>query len=477
MKRKIAIYSTLVLAGLLLLLLSACGGEVAPTTAEPSATAVATETAQPPAEPSETAVATETAQPEATSPPEKKEGDSSGETDPGEIVVERTPAPTPTPDLIADLVSEATDAIGLTGQTFLGLKVEDWINLVLSLLMGLGGYLLGTWLIRGLLRRVVRRTPTKFDDELLEAIGHQLRWLVVIFVLQFSTTRLTFLSVESRTILGDIFFLLYFATVFLILWRLLYFAADWYHRYLEPEDAERLDPVITLAYRGAQAIVVMIAVIIFLGQFGINVTGLAAALGIAGLGISLAAKDTLSDAISGIIILVDRPFRTGDRIEISGLNTWGDVVEIGLRSTRIRTRDNRLVIVPNSAIANSQVINYTYPDPRYRIQIEIGIGYGTDIEKARRVIVDTVRKVEDVLPDKPVDALYVEMGDSAMIFRVRWWIESYVDTRHVFDRVNTALQKALDEAGIDMPYPTQSVNLQIDRETAQQISETLRERK
>jgi small-conductance mechanosensitive channel len=96
----------------------------------------------------------------------------------------------------------------------------------------------------------------------------------------------------------------------------------------------------------------------------------------------------------------------------------------------------------------------------------VGIAYDTDIETARRVLVEAVRDIEGVLPDKPVDALYIEMGDSAMIFRVRWWIESYVDTRRVLDRVHTALQHALDEAGIESPFPTQSVNLLMEQKAA-----------
>jgi small conductance mechanosensitive channel len=101
--------------------------------------------------------------------------------------------------------------------------------------------------------------------------------------------------------------------------------------------------------------------------------------------------------------------------------------------------------------------------------------HGTDIETARLIIVDTVRQIEGVLPDKPVDALYVEMGDSAMIFRVRWWIESYEDTRRMFDRVHTALQHALDEAGIECPFPTQTLNLQLEQQALGQVSQALQE--
>ena len=81
---------------------------------------------------------------------------------------------------------------------------------------------------------------------------------------------------------------------------------------------------------------------------------------------------------------MDQPFRIGHRIEIEEIDTWGDVVEIGTRTTKIRTRDNRMVIVPNSTIGNNQVVNYTFPDPRYRIQVDIGIGYGTDIKTVRK---------------------------------------------------------------------------------------------
>jgi small-conductance mechanosensitive channel len=226
--------------------------------------------------------------------------------------------------------------------------------------------------------------------------------------------------------------------------------------------------LILLAKRAGSVMIVIFYAAILLDHFGINITGLAAALGIAGLAFSLAAQDTIADAISGVIIMLDQPFRVGDRIEIDNLDTWGDVVEIGMRTTRIRTRDNRMVIVPNSAISNNQIVNYTYPDPRYRVQVDIGIGYGQDIEYVRKIIHDTVRDLPGILEDKPVDVLYNEMGDSSMTFRARWWIKSYEDTRRIYDRVNTALQNALDEAGVDMPFITYDVNLRTGSDELEQ---------
>ena len=120
------------------------------------------------------------------------------------------------------------------------------------------------------------------------------------------------------------------------------------------------------------------------------------------------------------------------------------------------------------------MINYTFPDSRYRTQTLVGMAYGTDIEAERALIVDTVRLLEGVLPDKPLDALYNEMGDSAMIFRVRWWNESYTDTRRIIDQVHTALQGTLDAAGIEMPYPTEAVNFQVEQESAERLAQAFR---
>jgi small-conductance mechanosensitive channel len=276
--------------------------------------------------------------------------------------------------------------------------------------------------------------------------------------------------------LGDIYFVLGLAIAFHIAWRLVDLAAASYReRLAEEERLEDLDPVLVLLVRLGRVVLVVVGLAVLLSHFGVSVIGLAAVLGVGGLALSLAAQDTIADAIAGFIILVDRPFRMGDRIEIQGVGTWGDVMEIGLRTTRIRTLDNRMVIVPNSIIGENQVINYTFPDPRYRTQTHVGIAYGTDIEAACRVIVEAVRGVEGVLADKPVDALYHEMGDSAMIFRVRWWIGSYADTRRVTHWVHTALQQTLDDAGIEMPYPTEAVNLQVEPEAAERLAQAFRE--
>ena len=376
---------------------------------------------------------------------------------PEPAIITPRPRPTAMPGVVTNLVETITEVVGVEDTVILGLATADWINLGISFLIILFGSSIVAPLTLSLLRLILKRLPGETGKNILSRIGTQVKWLVATLFFNYAITRLIFLSVEIKTFFSHVFFVLYLVIIISGLWKLIDFGID-----TTFNGTEALGHLLPLVHRVAHILLMVFGTEVLLGRFGIELGSIATAVGLGGLAISLAAQDVLSDLIAGFIILVSQPFRIGDRIEIQDLGTWGDVIEIGVRTTNIRTRDNRMVIVPNSIIGKSQVVNYTYPDPRYRVQIEIGIAYGTNIEHARQIIIATVQDIEGVLKDKPVEALYIAMGDSAMIFRVRWWIESYIDTRRNFDRVNTALQNALDAAGIEMPFPTQALNVRFE---------------
>jgi small-conductance mechanosensitive channel len=458
MKRGTAllVYFTMLIA--VVLLLTACRSDSDLETATPTSGVTPT-----PASEAESTSSTD----EAVSSTESEASDD-------QLIATPTLPPTPTPGPVDNLVANLVEDSAVEDLSFLGLTSEDWINLVISLLVVLAGYVVAGWLIGVALRWLVQRSDIEVADVILKKFSGQLRWLVVILLAAFATFRLVFLSEAAIRLFRAMYFSIFLWTVFYVLWELIDYAVQLYEEQIESQHGDtKYESMLPLVKKVTRFMLLMVAVIVWLDSFGVNVTALIAALGIAGLALSLAAQDTLSDAIAGLVILTDQPFRVGDRIEIEEIGTWGDVVEIGTRTTKIRTRDNRMVIVPNSTIGNNQVINYTFPDPRYRVQIDIGIGYGTDIDMVQQLIIDTVREIDGVLPDKPVDAIYNEIGDSTMIFRVRWWIESYTEKRHMYGLVNTALQEALDAAGVDMPFPTHTTNLEIGEETAERLSRTL----
>ena len=112
------------------------------------------------------------------------------------------------------------------------------------------------------------------------------------------------------------------------------------------------------------------------------------------------------------------------------------------------------MLVPNSVIVDDDVVNYSLPDPTYRLQTDIGIGSGEDVGQIVHLLKEAVEGVDGVLADKPVDILFTGFGDSSNTYRVRWWVPSYADKRHVTHRVCTVIQEVATKEGIDMPYPT-----------------------
>ena len=394
---------------------------------------------------------------------------------PSEVANTATPVPTATPGMLEDVVTELSASAGVDRVSFLGLTGEDWINLGISLVFVLLGYVVGMMLSKVIFRLFSQRTHVELDDVFLRTMGTSLGWLVLVITLQFATKRLAFLSPQLKSILGDVYFVLGVLIVCRILWKLINYAEHWYRQKLTLlAGNEELDPVITIIRRVLFICLGVIALSLILSRFGLNTNTLTITVGIIGLALSLAAKDTISDAISGFIILADRPFRVGDAIEIERISDWGDVTEIGLRTTCIHTADNRVVVIPNSIIGKNLVINYTYPDPRYRLETHIHVAYDTDIKAARKLITETICGVEGVLPEEPVDVLCHEMGESALVLRMRWWIGNYDHTPFVRDRVIEAVKIALEEHDFNIAYPTRDLNLQVLPETVAQLSKVFK---
>jgi small-conductance mechanosensitive channel len=363
------------------------------------------------------------------------------------VIITPPSALTPTPPPASGISVDLSD---LTLETL----VQSLISIAVIIIVAI----LGSRLIYLVLRRLVRRTETEFDEQLLETIRPQIIWLLAAMGFQFITLRAAFLSGD---VFETIYVLLYWFVAVAIAWRSIDFASVWYLDHLTTEKKKLPESMVTLLKRLSQITLIFVASAILLGYFGVNILAVSAALGLGGFAIALAAKDSITNVISGFVLMFSQPFQIGDRIDIPELGTWGDVVEIGMRSTKVLTRDNRLVIIPNSAVVDNYVVNYSQPDSTYRLQTDIGIGSGENIEDVVRILQETVRKVEGVLPDKNVDVLFTGFGDSSNTFRVRWWVASYADKRRVTHKVCTAIQEAADKEGIDMPFTTYTLDNQL----------------
>jgi small-conductance mechanosensitive channel len=182
---------------------------------------------------------------------------------------------------------------------------------------------------------------------------------------------------------------------------------------------------------------------------------LVGALGLGSVALGFAFKDILQNFLAGILLLVTKPFRVGDQIIFKDYE--GTVEEIQTRATYIRTYDGRRVVLPNGELfTNSVTVNTAFP--QRRIEYDIGIGFGDDIERARAIILDVLVRTEGVDPDPKADVIVVGFADSSVRLRARWWSNSRIpDVLIAQDKVLTSVKGELQTAGIDIPFPTRQI--------------------
>ena len=179
-------------------------------------------------------------------------------------------------------------------------------------------------------------------------------------------------------------------------------------------------------------------------------------LGLSSVAIGFAFRDILQNFLAGILLLLSEPFRIGDQIVIGDFE--GTVEDIQTRATFIKTYDGRRIVIPNANLFTNSVTVNTANEKR-RLQYDVGIGYGDDIAEAKRILLDTVRAIPDVLDDPAPDALVVKLADSSVNIRLRWWIKPprQFDVLHSQDVVLEKVAGALLSEGFDLPFPTHQI--------------------
>jgi len=198
-----------------------------------------------------------------------------------------------------------------------------------------------------------------------------------------------------------------------------------------------------------------LTLIVAISHLGFNTSSLVAILGAAGLAIGLALQGSLSNFASGVLLISFRPFKAGDFVEVSGVA--GIVEEVLIFSTKLRTGDNKTVIIPNGAITGGTITNYS-TKPTRRIDLVIGVSYDANLAQTRQILADVVAKDERILKDQDVTIGVSELADSSVNLVVRPWVKSGDYWPVYFDLLEN-IKTALDEAGIEIPYPHMSVQV------------------
>ena len=202
-------------------------------------------------------------------------------------------------------------------------------------------------------------------------------------------------------------------------------------------------------------LVMLVVLIAVLTLFGINTASLVAVLGAAGLAVGLALQGTLSNFAAGVMLLIFRPFKVGDLVDVAG--TVGFVQAIGIFSTTLNSRDNVRIVVPNGEVFGKIIKNFTANDIR-RVDMVVGVDYGDDLDVARETILRIVAADPRVLADPPPVVEVFELGDSSVNFVVRPWVKTD-DYWPAHFALTPAMKKGLEAAGCSIPFPQRDVHL------------------
>ena len=225
----------------------------------------------------------------------------------------------------------------------------------------------------------------------------------------------------------------------------------------ERTDTDVDERVVRLLDLTAVYVIGFAGVLIALREMDIQVTAFLASAGIVGLAVALAAKTVLSNVLAGVTLTADRNFRVGDRIEVSGY--IGDVLSINLHKTVIRTRDNEIVMIPNDVLGKEIIINHMLPEQKTRIEMEIGVAYGSDLDRATEILQAITREMDRILPTPAPEVNVRTLGDDAVGLQILVWIDRPRGKRAVRNAVYRQALARFDAAGIEIPFPQRVVHV------------------
>lgn len=357
-------------------------------------------------------------------------------------------------ETIANVTGTLADESGLAKQIN-GYFPYPYLNALGAILVFIMLGKVVDWIVTGLISRLVVRTKTDLDDKIL-AILHRPIFLSVLMIGLSLATHLLDMPERVTTITVDII-----RTIVVFIW--FYFGLRLLGVLLDQMEANEnrfsfvttnTKPLIkntltlVLAAGGVYAAFLI---------WDINITAWLASAGIVGLAVSFAAKDTLANVFGGVTIFADKPFKVGDYI-ILGTGERGMVTMIGVRSTRILTRDDVEISVPNGVLATTTVINESGgPHEKFRIRLKVGVAYGSDIDKVEEVLLKVAENHEQVCKDPFPRARFRAFGNSSLDYELLCWVEKPVLQGLVLHELHRETYKAFEREGISIPFPQQDI--------------------
>jgi small-conductance mechanosensitive channel len=308
---------------------------------------------------------------------------------------------------------------------------------------------------RYVVRAMARSTDTDVDDRIVGFLKGPVFWTIVLVGIWITEVSLGLHPLIDTAVKGLVM------TTIIVMWSVAIFrtfsvVVDALSRnvdrfaWIQPKTVPLIDTVGSVIVVGAAIYFICVA-------WGIPLTSWLASAGIIGIAVGFAAKDTLANLFSGMFILADAPYQVGDFIILDG-GLRGEVQEIGIRSTRILTRDDIEVTVPNAVIGNARIVNETGgPHDKMRIRVKVSAAYGSDIDRVRDVLLTCTKNAPDLVENPAPRVRFRAFGESGLEFELLAWVERPLFRGRALDELHARVYKAFAEAGIEIPYPKQDV--------------------
>lgn len=326
---------------------------------------------------------------------------------------------------------------------------------LISILILLGSYLAAralSYVFEKVLAKVAARTPSQLDDHLVTALRRPVTFSLFLVGAFVAVHRLPVSDVWIHRLDS----LLYVGGVLLLslaLVRSYGILLRWYTTESKTAASTGLTQGFgPLLRKLGKVVIALLASITILQHLGVNVASLVVSLGVGSLAVGLAAQDTLANMFAGFTLMLDRPFRAGDRIQLAS-GEVGDVESIGMRATLIRTADETILIVPNSVLVKERIVNQSRPTSRVAVRIEVGVAYGTDLGLARRLLREAASASPRTDRGREPEAFITRFAEFAVNLVLTFWVTDYREHNEARTEVHEEIDRLLREAGIEVPFP------------------------
>ncbi len=330
---------------------------------------------------------------------------------------------------------------------------NPWIQSLGIFILSLVLTVVARWSLRLVLLGLAQRTKTEVDDILTRAVRHVATYSIPVIGLMLALTPLALqTSIPERILFSLLAVLLMRGAI-----RLIDDMSRWLVETWQERTAYSLDKgMLPLLRKAVKTSVVILGVLIILGEWEVRIGPLLGALGIGGLAIALALNSSLSNIFSGVQLILDHSVNVGDKVQLDS-GEVGVVLDIGLRTTSMRTYDNEVISLPNSQLANARIKNYTRPDATIRVSVNFAVAYGTDVAEVKRVVSVAISQLDDIMQEPGPQVLFLNMGDFTLDMTARVWVDDYGKQFARQLEMTDRIYNCLNESGIEIPFPTRTV--------------------